>query len=90
MPTESTESTASTEPTGGERTDTVSRAPATFRQSDLTRAIRAAVKAGVRVTGATVDAEGKISLTIGGEQPVQQTDLDRWLGKWGRSHADAT
>jgi len=42
----------------------VSRAPHTFRQSDLTRAIRAAVKAGVRVVGATVDRDGQIQVII--------------------------
>ena len=67
----------------------MSRAPSTFKERDLTRAVRAVLKAGVCVRGATVDAEGKISVIIGdaeGEMPA--SELDRWLGKRGRSHAD--
>ncbi len=71
---------------------TVSRAPHTFRQSDLTRAIKAAVKAGVRVTGAIVDRDGRISVIIcnGDSEVEQRSELDCWLDKRGRSHADAT
>jgi hypothetical protein len=53
----------------------VSRAPALFRQSDLTRAIRAALKAGCKVTGATVDTDGRIRVIIGeGDDPMQARD----------------
>lgn len=42
----------------------MSRGPATFRQSDVTRALKAAVAAGMKVARAEVD-HGKIVLLFG-------------------------
>jgi hypothetical protein len=39
--------------------------PSTFRQVDVTRALRAAVAAGLPVAGYTIDKDGKIVVQIG-------------------------
>jgi len=38
----------------------MTRRPSTFRQSDLTRGVRAVIAAGLRVVGVKVGADGKI------------------------------
>jgi hypothetical protein len=41
--------------------------PCTFREADLTRALRAARKAGVQVTRCEIDRDGRIVLVMGKE-----------------------
>jgi hypothetical protein len=64
------------------------RRASTFRQRDVTRAIKAVVGAGVPVARVEVDKDGKIAIVAGhpgsGSGPVAN-DLDTWLAK----HADA-
>ena len=43
----------------------MSRSPSTFRQTDLTRAIKAARNAGVDVARAEIAKDGKIVIVIG-------------------------
>jgi hypothetical protein len=43
----------------------VARGPLTFRQQDVTRALRAAVAAGLDVKGYEIDKAGKIVVIIG-------------------------
>ena len=43
----------------------MARAPSTFRQRDLTAAIKAAVAAGVEVKRVEVDRDGKVVVVIG-------------------------
>jgi hypothetical protein len=43
----------------------MARAPAAFRQSDVTRALRAASAAGLQVTGYKIGARGEIEVVIG-------------------------
>ena len=63
----------------------MSRAPATFRQSDVTKAIRAARKAGVENVRVEIAKDGRIVIVTGGAQPVQD-DLDRELEQFRARH----
>ena len=47
------------------------RSPSTFRQTDLTRAIKAARNAGVAVTRAEIAKDGKIVIVIGENRRVR-------------------
>jgi|SRR5215469_665750 len=55
----------------------MSRAPATFRQSDITRAIRAARAAGVDSVRIDITKDGKISIILSGETPKEPNEWDR-------------
>jgi hypothetical protein len=59
----------------------MARAPSTFRQQDVTRAIKAAVKAGVDIARIRVEITkaGSIIVASSTDQPVPQDDLDREL-----------
>jgi hypothetical protein len=63
----------------------MSRGPLTFRQSDVTRAIRAARAAGVEVARVEIDKDGKISVFAGEPVPRvgsrQENEVEQWLGK---------
>ena len=54
--------------------------PATFKQADLTRALRAAEKAGRDVARAEVARDGRIILVFrnGDEEIVERDEWDRW------------
>jgi hypothetical protein len=69
----------------------MSRAPSTFRQADLTRALKAAVAAGVHIARVEIDTTGKIVIVarkpIGAsETPVDE--LDRELADWEARHGE--
>jgi hypothetical protein len=51
----------------------MSRGPSTFRQRDLTRAVKAVVAAGLRVAGVKVSAQGDIEVVTGGEGAQDST-----------------
>lgn len=60
--------------------------PSVFRQQDVTRALRAAISAGLQVSGYEVDpATGKIVVNTGPQsgKDTGSSDLDRWLSKHG-------
>jgi hypothetical protein len=63
----------------------MSRTPAIFRQSDITKAIRAARKAGVENVRVEIAKDGRIVIVTGGAQPVQD-DLDRELEQFRARH----
>src|SRR3546814_14130142 len=54
----------------------MSRGPSTFRQTDVTRAIKAALAAGVPVARIEVAPDGKIVITAGPVEP-SKTDAER-------------
>lgn len=51
----------------------MSRAASTFRQNDLTRAVKAAVAAGVKIAQVQIDKDGRIILVAdnGDHQPLE-------------------
>jgi hypothetical protein len=64
----------------------MARAPSTFRQKDVTRAIRAAIAAGVDIARIEVAKDGRIVSVTGGAQPAVQDDLDRELEQFRARH----
>jgi hypothetical protein len=61
----------------------MSRAPATFRQTDVTKALKAAVAAGLRVTGFEIDPQGKIRVVIDRTEAQDSTGA-REANEWDR------
>jgi hypothetical protein len=51
----------------------MSRRPSTFRQRDLTRAVKAVIASGLRVAGVKVSAQGDIEVVTGGEGAQDST-----------------
>ena len=68
----------------------MSRAPCTFRQADVTRAVKAVVAAGVGIARVEIDKSGKIVIVTGKPQEpavaAPQDDLDRELAEWEGRH----
>ena len=62
----------------------MSRAPSTFKQRDVTAALKAAAAAGVKLKRIEIAQDGKIVLITGdGECAITpDTDLDRELADW--------
>jgi len=64
----------------------MSRGQSTFRQSDVTRAVKAVVAAGLEVAGVEVDKTGKIVVLIGKfAEAIQTNNLDAWMAKHARA-----
>jgi hypothetical protein len=64
----------------------MARRPATFRQQDVTRALRAARAAGLEVTGYEIEpTTGKIVVNTSTEaKPIAETDFDQWMANRAR------
>lgn len=61
----------------------MARCACTFKQQDLTRALRGARAAGFTVQRAEIDKSGKIVVTFAGEGPSSPPDdLDRELAEF--------
>jgi hypothetical protein len=66
----------------------MSRAPSTFRQQDVTRAIRAAKAAGVEIQRIEIAKDGRIVIITAAEAGHQiSTPLDAWMAKHGSDQA---
>ena len=59
--------------------------PVRFKQSEILRAIRSAVKANLTVSGYTIEPNGAISVHTDSATTDTGNPLDEWLGK----HSDA-
>jgi len=56
----------------------MARAPATFRQQDVTRAFRAAQAAGVKVARVEIDRDGKIVIVLAGDLEHERREENSW------------
>lgn len=67
----------------------MARAPLAFRQTDVTRAVKAVVAAGVEVARVEVDKDGRIVVIAGKpaqSAPVAANDLDAELTEFEVRH----
>jgi hypothetical protein len=55
----------------------MARAPSTFRQADVARAIRAARAAGAENVRIDITKDGKISIIVSSEAPKEPNEWDR-------------
>ena len=62
----------------------MSRRPSAFRQSDLTRAVKAVIAAGPRVAGVKVSAQGDIEVVTGDERVQDSTWPPQEGNEWDR------
>jgi hypothetical protein len=57
----------------------MARGPATFRQQDVTRAVKAVAAAGVHIARIEIDKTGKIVIiTAGPTEPDETTESNEW------------
>ena len=62
----------------------MSRAP-TFRQRDVSRAVRAATAAGLKVSAVNINPQtGMIEIVTGESAGQDSTSLDQWMAKRAR------
>jgi len=62
------------------------KGPCAFRQTDITRAVKAVAKAGVEVARVEVDKDGRIVVIAG--KPVEANDVDDAKGEWAINGTD--
>ena len=69
----------------------MTRTTSNFRQRDVTRAVKAVVKAGVDIARVRVEITkaGSIIVTTGTDQPAAQDDLDRELATFEARHGES-
>ena len=67
----------------------MSRGPLPFRQTDVARAVRGAVAAGLTVQRVEVDKAGKIVVIVGEpDKAATASESDNPLDQWMAKHAD--
>jgi hypothetical protein len=66
----------------------MARAPSTFRQADVTKAVKAVRSAGVDIVRVELTKDGKIVIVTGEAQPAVQDDLDRELAEFEARHGE--
>jgi hypothetical protein len=66
------------------------RAPSTFRQQDVTRAVKAVTAAGVRIARVEIDKTGKITIIVSTPAEAEQHDvLDLERRDWEARHGQS-
>jgi hypothetical protein len=62
----------------------MARAPSTFRQQDVTRAVKAVTAAGVNIARIEIDKSGKIVIITADPtgRPGQMTEANEWDHAW--------
>jgi hypothetical protein len=61
------------------------RGPSKFKKSDLTRATKAVLAAGVDIAGIEIEpVTGKITIMTSGSSGEKINDLDRWIAENAR------
>ena len=63
----------------------MTRGPCTFRQKDVTRALRASIAAGIEVRRVEIDREGKIVLVTGNATEPEVSEPAATLDSWRAS-----
>ena len=66
----------------------MARAPSTFRQRDVTRAVKAVTAAGVHIARIEIGRDGTIVLVTRQPGTSPQDDLDQELAEFEAHHAD--
>jgi hypothetical protein len=58
----------------------MARAPSTFRQQDVTKAVKAVAAAGMHIARIEIDKAGKIVIITGGtnDQLAESTEANEW------------
>jgi hypothetical protein len=58
----------------------MARPPSTFRQQDVTRAVKAVTSAGVHISRVEIDKTGKIIIITAGatDRPGEVTEVNEW------------
>jgi hypothetical protein len=59
----------------------MARTPATFKQADLTRAVKAARACGLAIERTEITADGRIILVHHKSAPEPTNDFDKWKEK---------
>jgi len=71
---------------------TMARGPSTFKQGDVTKAVKGAVAAGLDVVRVEIDPTGKIVIQLangGAKERAAPDDLDRELAEFERLHGES-
>jgi hypothetical protein len=63
--------------------------PCAFKQTDVTRAIKAAQAAGLKVTGFEITTDGKITVVASAENGTTTATANEWDSVYGEDQAPA-